>query len=178
MQASTTVTPTAGYCGIIFVAIELSQKTWLVTLHSPERDRISRHKLTGGDHGGLLALIEQVRARAAGKLGAVPAVTSCYQAGYDGFWLHRLLEADGIRNFVFDAASIAVEQRSVPTIPEHSARRWARRKCAFAHPTRRHTLSSACTRSSIKSSACSSPVEKRIKPSLMPSSARASGFRR
>jgi len=112
MQASTVVTPTAGHCGTIFVAIELSQKTWLVTLHSPERDRISRHKLAGGDHGGLLALIEQVRARAAGKLGAVPAVTSCYQAGYDGFWLHRLLEADGIRNFVFDAASIAVEQRA------------------------------------------------------------------
>jgi transposase len=39
-------------------------------------------------------------------------VTSCHEAGYDGFWLHRLLEAGGITNFVFDAASIAVEQRS------------------------------------------------------------------
>jgi transposase len=39
-------------------------------------------------------------------------VVSCYEAGYDGFWLHRLLEAAGITNFVFDAASIAVEQRS------------------------------------------------------------------
>jgi len=112
MQGSTVVTPTTGRCSTVFVAIELSQKTWLVTLHSPDRDRISRHKLTGGDHGGLLALIEQVRARAAGKLGAVPAVTSCYEAGYDGFWLHRLLEAAGIRNLVFDAASIAVEQRA------------------------------------------------------------------
>jgi transposase len=112
MQASTIVTPTASHCGTIFVAIELSQKTWLVTLHSPDRDRISRHKLTGGDHDGLLGLIEQIRARAAGKLGAVPTVTSCYEAGYDGFWLHRLLEAGGIRNFVFDAASIAVEQRA------------------------------------------------------------------
>jgi transposase len=44
MQASTVDTPTAGYCGTIFVAIELSQKSWLVTLHSPDRDRISRHK--------------------------------------------------------------------------------------------------------------------------------------
>jgi transposase len=68
--------------------------------------------LAGGDHSGLLALIEQVRARAAGKLGAVPEVTSCYEAGYDGFWLHRLLEAAGIGNLVFDAASIAVEQRT------------------------------------------------------------------
>jgi transposase len=39
-------------------------------------------------------------------------VVSCYEAGYDGFWLHRLLTAAGISNFVFDAASIAVEQRS------------------------------------------------------------------
>ena len=112
MQASTVGTPTAGHCGTIFVAIELSQKTWLVTLHSPDRDRISRHKFEGGDHGGLLSLIEKVRARVAERLGSVPRVVSCYEAGYDGFWLHRLLEAAGIANFVFDAASIAVEQRS------------------------------------------------------------------
>jgi transposase len=39
-------------------------------------------------------------------------VVSCYEAGSDGFWLHRLLEAAGITNLVFDAASIAVEQRA------------------------------------------------------------------
>ncbi|MET4802032.1 hypothetical protein ABIA96_004615, partial [Bradyrhizobium sp. LB11.1] len=70
MQASTESTPTAGHIGTIFIAIELSQKTWLVTLHSPDRDRVSRHKLEGGDHVGLLALIEKVRARAAEKLGS------------------------------------------------------------------------------------------------------------
>src|SRR5215468_1615305 len=112
MRASTESTPTAAHSGTIFVAIELSQKTWLVTLHSPDRDRISRHKLEGGDHAGLLALIEKVRARATQQLGSTPRVVGCYEAGYDGFWLHRLLEAAGITNFVFDAASIAVEQRS------------------------------------------------------------------
>ncbi|MCK1734580.1 IS110 family transposase [Bradyrhizobium sp. 138] len=112
MQASTESTPTAGHIGTIFVAIELSQKTWLVTLHSPDRDRISRHKIEGGDHAGLLALFEKIKARAAEKLGSPPRVVSCYEAGYDGFWLHRLLQAAGIANFVFDPASIAVEQRS------------------------------------------------------------------
>lgn len=112
MQASTVGTPTAGHNGTIFVAVELSQKTWLVTLHSPDRDRLSRHKLEGGDHAGLLELIEKVRRRATEKLGSMPRVVSCYEAGYDGFWLHRLLEAAGILNFVFDPASIAVEQRS------------------------------------------------------------------
>lgn len=112
MQASTVGTLTTDHNGTIFVALELSQKTWLVTLHSPDRDRMSRHKLEGGDHVGLLELIEKVRRRAADKLGSVPRVVSCYEAGYDGFWLHRLLEAAGILNFVFDPASIAVEQRS------------------------------------------------------------------
>src|SRR6516165_7635944 len=112
MQASRKSTPTADHCGTIFVAIELSQKTWLITVHSPDRDQFSRHRLEGGDHAGLLALIEKVRARATQQLGSTPRVVSCYEAGYDGFWLHRLLEAAGISSLVFDAASIAVEQRS------------------------------------------------------------------
>ena len=112
MQASTVDTPTAGHCGTIFVAIELSQKSWLVTLHSPDRDKISRHKVQGGDHASLLALINRVRDRAVQRLGSVPAVVSCYEAGYDGFWLHRLLIAAGITNYVFDPSSIAVDQRA------------------------------------------------------------------
>src|ERR1700730_2973141 len=111
MQASTVATPTVDYCGTTFVAIELSQTSWLVTLHGPDRDRISRHKLEGGDHAALLALIEKSRSRAEQKLGSAIRVASCYEAGYDGFWLHRLLRGAGIMNFVFDAASIPVEQR-------------------------------------------------------------------
>ena len=112
MQASTAATLTIGDYGTIFVAIELSQKTWLVTLHSPDKDKISRHRLEGGNHAELLALIGRVRERAARALGGVPAMVSCYEAGYDGFWLHRLLLAAGITNYVFDPASIAVDQRA------------------------------------------------------------------
>ena len=112
MQASSVATPTVEHCGTVFVAIELSQKSWLVTLHSPDRDRISRHKLDGGDHAGLLALIDRERDRASRTAGGVPAVASCYEAGYDGFWLHRLLLAAGITNYVFDPSSIAVDQRA------------------------------------------------------------------
>ena len=112
MQASTIDTPTAAQFGTIFVAIELSQKSWLVTLHSPDKGKLSRHKLEGGDHVELLALISRVRERAARALGGIPAVVSCYEAGYDGFWLHRLLLAAGITNYVFDPSSIAVDQRA------------------------------------------------------------------
>jgi transposase len=114
MQSSNACTPISGNNGTIFMALELSQKTWLVTMHSPDRDRISHVKLTGGDHGGLLALIKRVRERAARALGYEPPVVTCYEAGYDGFWLHRLLTAAGITNHVLDPASIAVEQRARP----------------------------------------------------------------
>jgi transposase len=112
MQASYARTPIAGDIGTLFVAIELSQKSWLVTLHSPDRDRLSRHRVEAGDHAGLLALIGRVRERAARALGEAPRVTSCYEAGYDGFWLHRILQAAGIVSHVFDPASIAVDQRA------------------------------------------------------------------
>src|SRR5215813_12563825 len=111
MHASNTCTPIADHNGTIFVAIELSQKTWLAVVRSPERDRISRHKVESGNDAGLLALIEVVRARARRALGSAPAVVSCYEAGYDGFWLHRRLEAAGITNFVFDPSSIAAASR-------------------------------------------------------------------
>jgi transposase len=112
MQASTVCTPTAGDIGTIFVALELSRRSWLVTIHSPDRDRISRHKVDGGNLADLLAVIERMRQRAARVLGSAPTVVSCYEAGYDGFWLHRALTAAGITNHVFDPASIAVEQRA------------------------------------------------------------------
>lgn len=112
MQASTVSTPISTHISTIFMAIELSQKIWLVTLHSPDKDKISRHKVQGGDHAELRALIDRTRDRAARALGAIPAVVSCYEAGYDGFWLHRLLMAAGITNYVFDPSSIAVDQRA------------------------------------------------------------------
>src|SRR5438876_1237295 len=84
-------TPTAGHSGTIFLSIELSQKVWLVTLHSPDRDKVSRHHVAGGGYAELLDLIERIRARVERKLVYRPEVASCYEAGYDGFWLHRLL---------------------------------------------------------------------------------------
>ena len=112
MQASNASTPITGNISTIFIAIELSQKSWLVTMHCPDKDKISRRKLEGGDHAGLLALIDRMRDRAARALEAAPAVVSCYEAGYDGFWLHRLLLKAGITNYVFDPSSIAVDQRA------------------------------------------------------------------
>lgn len=111
MQACDAGAPIGADIGTIFMAIELSQRSWLVAMRSPDRDRISHHKLGAGDCDGLLALIDAVRQRAARKLGSAPPVVSCYEAGYDGFWLHHRLTAAGVTNLVFDPASIPVEQR-------------------------------------------------------------------
>ena len=92
----------------LFVALELSKSTWLVALHSPAADKVSQHRLEGGDAEGLLTLIGRRRAHAEAVLGRPVRVVSCYEAGYDGFWLHRLLCHRDIANRVLDAASILV----------------------------------------------------------------------
>lgn len=112
MQASNARTPISTHSATIQVAIELSMKSWVIVIHSPDQDRLSRHRLECGDGEGLLALIATVRARAARALGPAPAVVSCYEAGYDGFWLHRRLVAAGIENLVIDPASLAVDRRA------------------------------------------------------------------
>lgn len=96
----------------MFVALELSKASWLVALHSPVADKVSQHRFAGGDVAGLLALIARKQAQAEARLGRGIHILSCYEAGYDGFWLHRLLCARGIDNRVLDAASILVDRRS------------------------------------------------------------------
>ena len=93
----------------LFVALELSRSTWLVAMHSPIADKVSQHRLDGGDTEGLLALITRKRAQAAEKLSRPVRVACCFEAGYDGFWLHRWLCARGVENRVLDAASILVD---------------------------------------------------------------------
>src|SRR3954466_2008110 len=78
----------------------------------PHADKISRHKLGAGDIDGLLALIERLRTRVEQKTGQPVQVISCYEAGYDGFWLDRKLKAEGVINHVMDPASIQVDRRA------------------------------------------------------------------
>lgn len=96
----------------IFMALELSKSRWLVAVYSPLTDKISRHGIAGGDAAALLALIGRYRRRAEERLGRPAKVVSCYEAGYDGFWLHRLLRANGIENQVMDPASLPVDRRA------------------------------------------------------------------
>lgn len=95
----------------VFLALELSKKRWLVGAMLPGRAAVSEHAVGGGDTARLWALIERLRAEAAGRCGRPVRVVCCYEAGYDGFWLHRWLTAAGVINFVLDAGSLPVSRR-------------------------------------------------------------------
>src|SRR5438552_2519747 len=94
-----------------YASLELSRATWLVTCLLPERDKTSKYSTPGGDGGALLGLLERMRARAQQLTGRPAKVVVIQEAGLDGFWVHRLLEANGIESHVVDAASIAVPRR-------------------------------------------------------------------
>src|SRR5499426_442696 len=106
--------PAASHDGAVrcLLAMELSKKSWIVAVNTPLSDKISLYKLKPCDWKELLKLIERTRTRVADELKKPVEVISCYEAGYDGFWLHRLLEGRGVRNHVIDPASLQVDRRA------------------------------------------------------------------
>jgi len=96
----------------LFVALELSRSSWLIGSSTPGSDRISKHQVPAADTTALLALLKRLKARAERSCGTTVRVISIHEAGLDGFWVHRFLEANGIESHVVDAASIAVNRRS------------------------------------------------------------------
>ena len=82
-----------------------------MTINSPGSEKFSRHVVEGGDGAGLLDLLSRSRAKAEQRYGVPIKAIVIQEAGLDGFWIHRLLLADGIESHVVDAASIAVNRR-------------------------------------------------------------------
>jgi transposase len=95
----------------ISVSLELSRSKWLVTSLSPDSEKISKHFVTGGDGRALLELLSRLRTRTERRVGLPIKVTTIQEAGLDGFWVHRLLEANQVESHVVDPASIAVPGR-------------------------------------------------------------------
>jgi transposase len=110
--AATTPTVRDDALARVLIAIELSKKSWIVGGQTPLKSKTSQFRLDAGDWKGLLQLIERIRQQVSRELGQPVEVISCYEAGYDGFWLHRLLEAHGVRNYVLDPASLLVTRRA------------------------------------------------------------------
>lgn len=98
--------------GAIFVSLELSKSTWLVTSLSPGSEKMSRHSVPGGEMPALLDCLNAVRRKVQAREGRLYPVIIIQEAGLDGFWVHRALAAEvWITSHVVDAASIAVSRR-------------------------------------------------------------------
>ena len=129
----------------LYASLELSQATWLVTSLAPGSEKMSKYSTVGGDGAALLGLLRRLQVRAERLAGGPVDIVVIQEAGLDGFWVHRLLDANGIESHVVDPASIAVPRRrrraKTDAIDGETLLRtllaWRRREprvCAMARP--------------------------------------------
>ncbi|MDX3810399.1 MAG: IS110 family transposase [Bosea sp. (in: a-proteobacteria)] len=98
--------------GAIFVSLELSQSKWLITSLSPGGgEKMSKHAVAAGDVAGMLARFAELKRKTKARTGRRFPIIVIQEAGLDGFWIHRVLEAEGIESYVVDPASIATSRR-------------------------------------------------------------------
>jgi transposase len=96
----------------IFVSLELSRSTWVITSLSPGGgEKMSKHQVRGGDIAALLARFAELKAKALARTGKSFPLVVIQEAGLDGFWIHRALVGEGIESHVVDPASIATSRR-------------------------------------------------------------------
>jgi transposase len=72
---------------------------------------MSKHSVAAGDMAGLLTLFAELRRKAQARTGQSYPIITIQEAGLDGFWLHRVLQQEGIESHVVDPASIAMPRR-------------------------------------------------------------------
>ena len=94
----------------LYVAFELSRKEWKLAMTSGVGETPWLRSVASGDLAAVARAIEAGRQRF--ELPGSTAVVSCYEAGRDGFWIHRALTQRGYRNRVVDSASIEVNRRA------------------------------------------------------------------
>src|SRR6476660_6143471 len=98
--------------GAIFVSLELSRSSWLITSLSPGGgEKMSKHSVPGGDFARLMERFAQLQEKARLRTGQSFRIIVIQEAGLDGFWIHRALQNEGIESHVVDAASIATSRR-------------------------------------------------------------------
>jgi transposase len=114
IEADRAETPAAiqTHFAAIFISLELSRSVWLITSLTPGGgEKMSKHSVRAGDVAALLARFSELKQRALARTGKSFPIVTIQEAGLDGFWLHRLLEREGIESHVVDPASIATSRR-------------------------------------------------------------------
>src|ERR1700704_4505417 len=103
--------PTTDEYATVYVAFELSKAKWKLGVMLPGSAKMSRYTIAGGDLTALAARFEAARTKAA-RSGKPVRIVSCYEAGFDGHWLHRWLTKHGVMNHEIDPSSIEVNRRA------------------------------------------------------------------
>src|SRR4029453_6682006 len=96
----------------VYVAFELSKAKWRLGIILPGAKKMSRYTIDGGDTAGVSARLSQAGAKAA-SYGKPVRILSCYEAGFDGHWLHRWLVDQGVIGYEVDPSSIEVNRRAL-----------------------------------------------------------------
>ena len=94
---------------VLFVAFELSEKTWKLGFTTGHGQKPRERSIAACNQARLLQ--EGAQAKKRFGLPDTAPVVSCYEAGREGFWLHRFLQAHGITNYIVDSSSIEVNRR-------------------------------------------------------------------
>lgn len=110
MQTMTRGNESSAATGYLLVAFELSQRWWKVGFTTGMGDRVRTRRIAAGALEPLAQAIAD--AKKMFGLAAEARVISCYEAGRDGFWLHRYVTGRGDTNYVVDSASIEVDRRA------------------------------------------------------------------
>jgi len=95
--------------GILHLAFELGRKKWKLGFTIGLGQKARKKNVAGGDTAAVRAEIAAAKRRFG--LPEEARVVSCYEAGPEGFWLHRWLVSIGVENVVVDSASIEVDRR-------------------------------------------------------------------
>jgi transposase len=94
---------------VLFMAFELSEKTWKLGFTVGHGQKPRERSIPARNQTRLLQEVAQAKKRFG--LSETAPVVSCYEAGREGFWLHRFLQAQGITNAVVDSSSIEINRR-------------------------------------------------------------------
>jgi transposase len=137
--------------GAMFVSLELSRSTWLITSLSPGGgEKMSKHSVRGGDVAGLLERFVQLQEKGRVRTGQGFRIIVIQEAGL----IDRVLQKEGIESHVVDPASIATSRRRrraktekidgealVRALLNRASARWSRCR----HPRRRTAAVSAAS---------------------------------
>jgi transposase len=95
----------------VHLIFELSKAKWRLGVLLPGSMKLSRYTIDGGDLAALTKRLSEFRAKAE-RCGKPVRILSCYEAGFDGHWLHRWLTQEGVISYEIDPSSIDVNRRA------------------------------------------------------------------